>query len=43
MDDGSRWGAALSGTFLQGDPYEYYGRSLLQDLIDAGRLVKGDT
>lgn len=38
MDDGSRWGAALSGTFIQGDPYDYYGRRLLRELSDAGRL-----
>lgn len=38
MDDGSRWLDALQGRYSQGDPYAYYGRSLLEELAAEGRI-----
>jgi len=33
MDDGSRWEAALQANFDRGDPYSYYERSTIQELV----------
>lgn len=38
MDDGSRWEDAVEHMFQRGDPYAYYGTSMLDELRAEGRI-----